>query len=149
MGSSIHISWDDGLRAKLVEEIVKGFEGKSFDGMNDLASYQDSWLLPDGTAQLAYRPASYGGSIPEFVSDAPHPDAEMVSFGADYVFCNRHITDWEAKGKTADSYIREHCHCEDDRFGNEWIDTLARRMVQNADTNETIEETFSREVLRH
>ncbi len=147
-GASIDISWQDGLRASAVNGAVAGFEGRSFDGMNDLASPQDSWLLPDGTAQLAYRPDSYGGSIPGYVSDAPHPDAELVHFGSSYIHCNRHITDFDNKHIVAEAYIREHCHCEGDRFGNEWIDSLASRMVWDADQNETIEQTFNRVVLR-
>jgi len=152
MGASIHISWTDGERTKTVEAIVKGFEGKSFDGMNDLASYQDSWLLPDGQADLAYRPDSYGGSIPEYVSDAPHPNAEIVHFGADYVFCNRHISDFDKREQDAASYIRQHCNCTgtppSDMFGNEWVNNLARNMAWDYDPKETIQQTFERIVLR-
>ena len=147
-GASINVSWTDGPRTKEIDLIIKGFEGRSFDGMNDLASPQHSWINPDGQAELAYRPDSYGGSIPEFVSDAPHPAAEMVHFGANYVFSNRHISNFDEKEKQAAEYIRTHCQCEGDSFGNEWIDTLARLMVQNAVTSESIEETFNREVLR-
>ncbi len=150
-GASIDIDWNDGARAKEVEAIVKGFEGASFDGMNDLKSYQDCWLLPDGTAQLAYRPDSCGGSIPEYVSDAPHPNAELVSFGANFVFCNRHITDFDAREAKALEYIRSHCACEgqqpNDRFGNEWVNDLAHRMTWDFGENETIEQTFTRVII--
>jgi len=152
-GASINVSWTDGPRSKVVDDFIKGFEGRSFDGMNDLASNQDSWLLPDGSADLAYRPDSAGGSIPEFVSDAPHPNAQMVHFGANYVFSNRHITNFDTKEAAAAAYIRQHCRCEgeapSDRFGNEWVDNLSRRMVQDADITETLEQTFSRIVLRN
>ena len=150
-GASIDISWTDGARTKEVNSIVKGFEGRSFDGMNDLATCQDCWLLPDGSAQLAYRPESYGGSIPGFVSDAPHPDAELISFGANYVFCNRHISEFDKREIEALAYIRQHCHCEgeppSDRFGNEWVDSLARHMVWDFAEGETIEQTFERVIL--
>lgn len=152
-GASIDISWTDGERAKVVEAIVKGFEGRSFDGMNDLATCQDSWILPDGTADLAYRPDSYGGSIPGYVSDAPHPNAELVHFGANYIFCNRHISDWDKREAEALAIIRECCHCEgdppSDRFGGQWVDGLARQMVQDFDMKETLEQTFKRVVLRN
>jgi len=152
-GASINVSWDDGERTAVVEAIVKGFEGTSFDGMNDLATVQDSWILPNGDADLAYRPESYGGSIPGFVSDAPHPNAELVHFGANYVFCNRHISNFEEREKQAAAMIRQRCHCEGeppaDRFGSEWVDSLARRMVWDFDQNETPEQTFERVVLRH
>ena len=150
-GASIDISWTDGERTKTVEAIVKGFEGRSFDGTNDLATCQDSWILPDGTADLAYRPESYGGSIPGFASDAPHPQAELVHFGANYVFCNRHISDFDKREVEALAYIRQYCHCEgnppSDRFGNEWVDSLARRMVWDFAEGETIEQTFERVIL--
>lgn len=152
-GASIHVSWTDGPRAKLVDRILNCFEGRSFDGMNDLASCQDSWLLPDGSADLAYRPDSYGGSIPGYVSDAPHPNAELVHFGANYVFSNRDITDWEERHASALDYIRNHCHCEgnppNDRFGNQWVEHLARQMTNDYDVNESIEKTFKRVVLRN
>ena len=151
-GASIDIFWTDGERAKTVEAIAKGFEGRSFDGMNDLASCQDSWLLPDGEADLAYRPDSYGGSIPGYVSDAPHPNAELVHFGANYVFCNRHISDFDRREAEALAYIRQHCKCEgdqpNDRFGIEWVSSLARSMVWDFDQKETLEQTFERVVLR-
>ena len=105
MGASIDVSWDMGPAVSEVDKVVGGFEGSSFDGMNDLKSYQDSWLLPDGTAQLASRPESYGGSIPGFVSDAPHPDARLVSFGADSVHTNRHCPD-DISERIGRGYVR-------------------------------------------
>ena len=93
-GASIDVSWDMGPATNEIDKVVGGFEGSSFDGMNDLKSYQDSWLLPDGTAQLASRPESYGGSIPGYVSDAPHPNAQLVSFGVEVNSSNA-IWHWE------------------------------------------------------
>lgn len=152
-GASIRISWIDGQTQKTVERYVRGFEGSSFDGMNDLKSYQDCWLLPDGSAVLAERPESYGGSIPGYVSDAPHPNAELVSFGADFVFCNREISDYDTRHQAALDYIRTHCHCEgnppSDRFGNEWVDSLASRMARLFEVGESIDDTFKRVVLNH
>ena len=121
--------------------------------MNDLATGQDSWILPNGDAGLAYRPESYGGSILGFVSDAPHPNAELVHFGANYVFCNRHISDFDKRESEAETYIRQHCKCEgeppNDRFGNDWVNSLARRMVWDFAEGETIEQTFDRVILNH
>ena len=62
-GASIDVSWTDGPTTKEVDAVTKSFEGASFDGMIDLKSYHDSIL-----------------------------DGEVVSFGADYVFSNRHYT---------------------------------------------------------
>ena len=150
-GASINIHWTDGPRQSEVKPIADGFEGASFDGMNDLKSPQDSWLLPDGTAQLARRPESYGGSIPGYESEKPHPDAELVSFGANFVFCNRHISDFDTREAEALAIIRKHCRCEgeppSDRFGNDWVDNLARRMVHQFDEKETMYQTFERVIL--
>lgn len=151
-GASINVSWTDGPRAKVVDQIIKGFEGRSFDSMNDLASNQDSWLLPDGTADLAYRPESHGGSIPGYTSDAPHPNAVMVHFGANYIFSNRHISNFDEHEVAAAEIIRQRCICEgtppNDQFGNQWVNSLARQMAWDFDEHETIEQTFERIVLR-
>ncbi len=151
MGASIHISWTDGPRARVVDQVVKGFEGKSFDGMNDLATHQDSWLLPDGTADLAHRADSYGGSVPSYDSEAPYLEAEKVSFGADYVFTNRHVSDFDKREAEAETYIRQHCRCDgeppNDRFGNDWVNSLARRMVHDFEEGETTEQTFERVII--
>lgn len=60
-GASINISWTDGPTEDMVNNVVKGFEGASFDSMQDLKSYQTT---------------KYNG--------------ETVNFGSDYVFCDRH-----------------------------------------------------------
>ena len=149
-GASIDISWQDGPRTKDVEAITDGFEGRSFDGMNDLASIQNCWLLPDGTAQLAYRPDSYGGSKPGYVSDAPL-NAELVHFGANYVFCNRHVSAFDFREIKALECIRAGCKCDgeppNDRFGNDWVSNLARLMAQDFAEGESTQKTFERVVL--
>ncbi len=110
MGASISVGWTLGPTTKEVDEVVGGFEGSSFDGMNDLKSDQESWLLPDGSAQLAYRPDSYGGSIPGFVSDAPHPGAKMVSFGADSIHTTRsYAATWQEEMKLREQVARDMC----------------------------------------
>ena len=152
-GASINISWTDGPRQPEVESIASGFAGADFDGMIDMAIHNESWLLPDGSAELASSPGTEGsrGTLPGFVSDAPHPNAELVRFSADYVFCNRHISNWNERQTEALAYIRAHCRCDgeppSDRFGNDWVDNLARRMVHDFDTSETIEQTFDRVIL--
>ena len=90
-GASIRVTWLLGPTTKQVEAVAKQFQGGDFDGMIDLKIHNESWLLPDGTARLAESPGTEGsrGVIPAFVSDAPHPNAELVSFGADFVFCDR------------------------------------------------------------
>ena len=63
-GSSINIGWTNGPHHALVDAIAKRFQGGYFDGMTD------------------YK----GGRVHKF-------KGEFVSFGGDFVFCNRTISD--------------------------------------------------------
>lgn len=94
-GSAIDVSWTDGPRQKDVAPVVAAFEGGRFDGMIDMAYSVEHWLLPDGTTALAHSPgtANSAGSCPSFVSDPPHPNAELVHFGAKYVSAQREMSD--------------------------------------------------------
>ena len=154
-GASINVNWTDGLRTKEVEPVVKAFEGGDFDGMIDMAIHNESWLLPDGSSMLASSPGTEGsrGTLPSYVSDAPHPDAELVRFGADYVFCTRHVSDFDAKEEEALSIIRKNCLCEgeqpNDRFGNRWVNDLARQVVWDKGGAESMSDAFERVVLNH
>ncbi len=64
MGASIYVRWDDGPITKEVEAVARVFAGATFDGMTD------------------YK----GGVVHEF-------DGRTVHFGADFIFCNRDVTD--------------------------------------------------------
>ena len=68
-GASIRIHWMDGPTQWQVEQVAKLFEGATFDGMQDLKSYHSSLL------------AGPGGNVRE------------VRFGADFIFCERYISD--------------------------------------------------------
>lgn len=99
-GASIRIRYEDGPWVEDVEAVVKGFEGSGFDGMIDLKYSKASWLMPDGTV-AAYRSSGTQGSMGVYESyehDKPHPDAEPVHFGSDYVFVDREMSD-EARDK--------------------------------------------------
>jgi len=87
-GASIDVSWTDGPTSKSVNKVIKPFEGSDFDAMIDLKTYCDHWLLPDGTVQIAHREGTTG-SLSEIITDPPAPNAQLVSFGADYVFGQR------------------------------------------------------------
>ena len=63
-GSSITIKWTDGPTSSEVETVTEQFEGADFDGSQDLKTYHDSTL-----------------------------NGESVHFGADFVFCNRNLSD--------------------------------------------------------
>jgi len=68
-GSSIDVSWTDGPTTKEVDAIVKRFEGASFDGMIDLKSYHNSFVILEGS------------TLPV-----------EVHYGTDYVFTNRDLS---------------------------------------------------------
>jgi len=68
-GASITVSWIDGPVPAVVERVARRFEGAEFDGMHDLETYHTSEL-----------------------------DDRGVQFGADFVFCERSLSD-EARRK--------------------------------------------------
>lgn len=90
-GASINVSWVDGPTAKAVEAVTGQFTGADFDGMIDMKTHNTSWLMPDGSAMVARAQGTVGsmGVIQGEENAKPHPEAQEVSFGADYIFCNR------------------------------------------------------------
>jgi len=150
MGSSINIGWTDGPASRLVKPYVANFAGSDFDSMIDLKVYTGSWLLPDGSVEIAYRPETTG-SLTEIVTDAPHPDAVMVRFGADHVFCNRRESDWEAKSEKAYNMIVDNCNLEGEephfKFGSRWVRDLSWAMIHDHSEGEDLEAAFKRVVL--
>lgn len=67
-GSSIGVSWADGPTDSQVEAVAKHYQGGSFDSMTDCMNYHESVLVDaSGTPRL-------------------------VSFGADFVFCDRQVS---------------------------------------------------------
>ena len=91
MGASIQIDWMDGPSRVEVEKVAKLFESADFDGTIDLECYKEHWILPDGSVILAKHPGttpSMGRIDPED-NPKPHPDARLVHFGADYIFCEK------------------------------------------------------------
>ena len=90
-GASIAVEWTDGPTAKVVEAVTEQFAGGRFDGMIDMKISLDHWLLPDGTATIARNPGTEGskGTIPAERQDRPHPEARLVRFSADFIFCTR------------------------------------------------------------
>lgn len=94
MGASIDVRWTDGPCVKAVEVVAGQYSGANFDGMIDLKTTHSSWLSPDGSAIVASDPGttgSMGVQSPER-NWMPDPDAKLVHFGADYVFCTREVT---------------------------------------------------------
>jgi hypothetical protein len=91
-GASIRVGWTDGPTSYDVDRIVAPFKGADFDGMVDLKTHNTSWLTPDGTAAVAHSGGG-GSTIPDRYGDAPNGTARLVSFGADFIFSERKISD--------------------------------------------------------
>jgi len=94
MGASIDVKWTDGPSENAVDRVVSAFKGSNFDSMIDLKTSHTSWLMPDGTACVASDPGTEGsmGVRPAERNWMPHPEAKLVYFGADYIFCYRTVS---------------------------------------------------------
>lgn len=120
-GASIDVSWTDGPCQREVEAVAEIYAGGRFDGMIDLAYSVDHVLLPDGSAILAHSPGTEGncgshpainglGELAEIVAGA-----RRVSFGADHVFCSRHLS---SEALTAvNSWLEVHAHEDEQASG--------------------------------
>jgi len=89
--NSIRVRWIDGPTTAQVNPVAKAYEGGGFDGSIDLAYTCETWLLPDGTAAPAYSSGTEGsrGSDPGYAYAPPVPEAQLVQFGAKYIFTDR------------------------------------------------------------
>jgi hypothetical protein len=85
-GASVGVTWENGLPQSAVEKAVEKFSGAGFDGMVDLKFYKYHWLLADGSVQV-------GHSEYENIETEKPKGAIAVQFGADYIICNRHLTE--------------------------------------------------------
>ena len=90
-GASINVKWIDGPLQAQVKSVVSAYAGGDFDGMIDLKYSVETWLCPDGSAVPAYSGGTEGsrGSDPGYAYAPPSPDAQLVQFGAKYIFTNR------------------------------------------------------------
>jgi hypothetical protein len=85
-GASVDVTWENGLSQSEVEKVVEKFSGAGFDGMVDLQYYKYHWLLPDGSVQVA-------SCDHEGIETEKPSGAIAVQLGADYIICNRHLTE--------------------------------------------------------
>lgn len=87
---TINIRWMDGPTAKQVDAIAGQFEGKGFDGMIDLEYHISGWIV-DGeiVGTRCHGTEGSRGSVAAWGLIAPHDDAELVDFGAGYIFTHR------------------------------------------------------------
>lgn len=143
-GASINVSWTDGPRAADVDPILKRYEGGRFDGMIDMSYSVSHYLRPDGEVMIARNPGTEGqrgsntGEDNTALADLMPANVERVRFGADYIFGNRHVSDFDSKKQVAIVWIYANCQIDDptgnpnqDRFGNDWIENIANGIVHN------------------
>jgi Large polyvalent protein associated domain 29 len=122
-GASIDVKWTDGPRRPVVEAIAHHFKGATFDGMIDLKTRHTTVVVDETGPQV-------------------------VQYGADFVFCERTISDCETAVAAAHAMIEARCHIENGRFGNQWVTDLARGMAWDRDADGSLEGAFRRIVLR-
>ena len=93
-GASIRVRYTDGPKSKDVEKVAKRYAGASFDGMIDLKYHHEHFLCPDGTVVWArdFGHSYANDSNIRTLDDMP-PGTKVVSFGADYVFVDRDLSD--------------------------------------------------------
>lgn len=95
-GSSVSVHWVDGPKTADVEAVARQYQGGGFDGSIDLKYYSTHWLRPDGRVILAKCDGTTTGKGSVSPQYGPYraltPDAELVRFCADYVFCSRSIS---------------------------------------------------------
>jgi hypothetical protein len=150
--NAINISWEDGPQRADVEEIAQQYQGGGFDGMIDLDFSQSHYLFEDGSIALHYRGGTVDsrGIVPEI--DNRHlaaPAYKIVQFGARYIFCTRHITNFDNKYSAAVTWIRNNCiitgdtgHDKFDMFGNKSVADIARNMTWNHIKDQDLSKTL-------
>jgi hypothetical protein len=126
-GSSIDVSWYDGARVADVQKIARRYEGASFDGMQDLKTYNRSLV----------------------VNEQGQP--EEIGYGVDYIHCNRHITNRDTQEVILFNRCAQHYAGwptdwnapERGRFNGEWVSTLISRLISQIDYRKDTAETVS------
>lgn len=152
-GNSIDIYWTDGPASWQVEPIARLFEGAGFDGSIDLKYDKYHWMGPDGKVSLAYTHGTQGsrGTVPADTRIRNHDEAKLVKLCADYIFCQREVSNFDQQVQEALAMIRARCNCygapPNDQFGNRWVRDLAQAMVRDWAEGEPLENPFRRVVL--
>lgn len=144
-GASIDVRWKDGPLTKAVESVAKAFEGKTFDGMIDMATGVEAYVDSSGrvVGHSTHGTEGSKGVIPAF-DDAP-PNASRVHFGADYVFCQRDMspeTERAVKERVCKRFgleptIIDTPAWDTTRIGNDYLDTWKWRETSGYYDNET------------
>lgn len=90
-GAALDVAWTKGPGTQAVEAVAGRFAGARLDHGLELKVRVLHWLLPDGTATVASNEGTHAsqGVIPPERAWMPHPDARLVHFAPDHVFCTR------------------------------------------------------------
>jgi len=109
-GASIDIYWRNGAAESEVNSVAKSFEGAGFDGSIDLKYYKTHYLTKDGKVVSGNSPgtADSGGYHNGYEYQKPE-GAREVHFGADFIFCNREITE-DVATKIAEGFSEYNGH---------------------------------------
>jgi len=156
-GASIDVRWVDGPRTKEVDPIAKQYEGGGFDGMIDLKYTRTHYLRADGSTFVCHDPGTGGsmGSVPSEdnrnLANVMPEDVQVVRFAADFIFCSRDVSDFDAEYLSAVTWLYAHCTMDTatrnpntDMFGNRWVQDIARSMVYDSIKGEDWQATFDR-----
>ena len=155
-GASVRVRYTDGPAERRVKAVAGQFAGGGFDGMIDLAYSVEHWLRPDGRVMLAHSPGTEGsrGSVPEIDNRDLAPvipdDAELVHFGANFIFVDRDITDRADKAAEAEAWLRQNFHIDKgtttqhDRLGNYWVGDLANGLAHEREFGEDWQTAWDR-----
>ena len=159
-GASIRVKWTDGPLVSEVKTITDGFEGAGFDGMIDLKYHKQHWLRPDGTTLIHWTPGTQGsrGVVPEednrMLAPVMPEDAELVTFGADFVFATREISNHRQRTEEAITWIYQNCDLERnigepsrDRFDGNYLPEVAFNLLLHQKLGEPLENAFRRAYL--
>jgi hypothetical protein len=107
--NSMTVSWTDGPRRSVVEQILCQFSFGGFDGSIDMAYSSRNWLLPSG----AMAPAESRGTcdsrgyVKGYATDCPEPGAILVDSSVKYMSTNREMSqeyEAELRRRTVERY---------------------------------------------
>ena len=133
---------------------------RGFDGMVDLKYHKTHWLRPNGEVLVEHSPGTENsaGSVPSIDNRDLAPvipaDAELVHFYADYIHCQRGVSNFEERLYEAQDWVYDNCHIDQkdpvlrdpnrDRFGHDWVANVARSIINNQREGEELRASFNR-----
>ena len=140
-----------------VETLVNQYESAAFDGMIDMKTTKDHFLLPDGTVTLAFDPGTEGSTGIYPTIENSHqlatlpPGTRRVCLGGSWVSCNRSVDDAGPRQVDAILWLYDTQQIPAPT-GNPLVDELdghtlrnfANRMIYDGAPGETKEDALAR-----